>query len=248
MAKTQSIGDWIRSNRIANDMTQSDLAKKLNRVGMSISYWENGKGQPNDADMDILKKLFGPVSKEQPLLEEDSFGAWLRRELKRRNMTLQELSDASGVGMATISLIQTGKIQRPQSKTIGRIEGVLQSGPRVKDQAPPEAPPDLSDAAGENLAIGEWQQIAIKDVSSWPSAPGVYILYDRAGRLTYVGQGQNIRNRLREHEGKKWWVAGSTVETAAYVEVKDVKLRPRLEVLFITFANKNILVNKQHND
>ena len=245
MAKTQPIGDWIRSNRIANEMTQNDLAKKLGRVGMSISYWENGKGQPNDEDMRVLTKLFGARTKGTPAqLEEDSFGAWLRRELKRRDMTLQELSDASGVGIANLSLIQTGKIQRPQRKTIERIESVLKRGSMAKDQGPPEPPPQLSETAGEDLAIGEWLEVGKEDKENWPTLPGIYILYDVAKRPTYVGKGKNIRDRLRDHSSRGWWLAGPTVETIAYIVVKDEKLRSRLEELFITFANGNILVNK----
>ena len=211
---------------------------------MTISNWERGKGKPDDDSLKRLIKLFGPIGEEGTAVEEDSFGAWLRRELKQRDMTLQQLSDATGVSIATISLIQTGKIQRPQRRTIDRIEAVLKKGARKNDQAPMEAPPELSEVAGVNLPIGEWQEIAIEDEGSWPSTAGVYILYDIARRLTYVGKSQNIRSRLREHEEKKWWVKGRTVVTAAYIEVKDPKLRSRLEELLITFANGNILVNK----
>ena len=226
-------------------MTQSDLAKKLNRVSMSISYWENGKGQPNDDDMRVLTKLFGQRTEQasQPI-EEDSFGAWLRRELKRSNMTLQELSDQSGVGVANLSLIQTGKILRPQRKTIERIERVLKKGSTSKDQAPPEAPPEFSETAGLELAVGEWQEVGKLETDNWPTSPGVYILYDVAKRPTYVGKGKNIRDRLRDHSTRGWWLAGPTVQTIAYIIVKDEKLRSRLEELFITFANGNILVNK----
>lgn len=243
MAKTQPIGDWIRNNRIANEMTQDELAIQLGCSGMTVSNMERGKRDPDADDMRKLQKLFGSAAEQSPLLEEDSFGAWLRRELKRRNMTLQELSDKSGVTMTTISLIQTGKIQRPQRKTIDKIEGVLKAGPKVKDQAPPEEPPELSSTTSEKLAIGVWQDFVIEDVDSWPTSPGVYILYDVSKRPTYVGKSQNIRNRLREHKRQKWWV-DETVVTAAYIEVKDVNLRSRLEEILITFANGNILVNK----
>lgn len=48
------IGDNIRAVRIAHKMTQKDLADKLNVKQTAVSYWENGKREP---DFDTIKRI-----------------------------------------------------------------------------------------------------------------------------------------------------------------------------------------------
>lgn len=52
------IGDTIRKYRKANQMSQDDLAEKLNVTRQSISLWENGQTQPSLDSIVALAKLF----------------------------------------------------------------------------------------------------------------------------------------------------------------------------------------------
>ena len=50
------------------------------------------------------------------------------------------------------------------------------------------------------------------------------MLYDISERPIYVGQGSNIKKRIKDHQ-EKFWFKRPIVETAAYVEIKDEILR-----------------------
>lgn len=72
---TQKTGDFIKTLRKENNMTQLELAKKLNCTDKAISRWETGKGLP-DADMLLsLSDIFGVSINEILLGEKFSFSA-----------------------------------------------------------------------------------------------------------------------------------------------------------------------------
>lgn len=48
------IGNYIKKLRLKNNLSQSDLAKKLSVTNQAISKWENGRGIP---DVEMLKQL-----------------------------------------------------------------------------------------------------------------------------------------------------------------------------------------------
>ena len=48
------IGNYIKKIRLKNNLSQSDLAKKLSVTNQAISKWENGRGIP---DVEMLKQL-----------------------------------------------------------------------------------------------------------------------------------------------------------------------------------------------
>lgn len=73
---TQKTGDFIKTLRKENNMTQLELAKKLNCTDKAISRWETGKGLP-DADMLLSLSDVFSVSINEILLGErfDFFAA-----------------------------------------------------------------------------------------------------------------------------------------------------------------------------
>lgn len=54
-----SIGKFIASRRKEKNMTQSDLAEKLNISDRAISKWENGKSMPDVGTIPELCKILG---------------------------------------------------------------------------------------------------------------------------------------------------------------------------------------------
>lgn len=71
------------------------------------------------------------------------------------------------------------------------------------------------------------------------------MLYDISERPIYVGQGSDIRNRIRAHQ-EKFWFKRPIVETAAYVKIEEKNLREKVEKLLIRFLKSNAVINKQN--
>jgi hypothetical protein len=80
-----------------------------------------------------------------------------------------------------------------------------------------------------------------------PPAPGIYVLYDISERPIYVGQGGDIKKRIRDH-ADKFWFRSPIVETAAYVKIAEKQLREKVETLLIRFLKSNAVINKQNVD
>ena len=53
------LGDNIRKYRKLNNMSQDDLAEKLNVTRQSISLWENGQTQPTIENIIAIAEVFG---------------------------------------------------------------------------------------------------------------------------------------------------------------------------------------------
>ena len=68
------LGDNIRKYRKLNNMSQDDLAEKLNVTRQSVSLWENGQTQPSLENIVALAKLFG-VSTDELLVSDNPSGS-----------------------------------------------------------------------------------------------------------------------------------------------------------------------------
>ena len=79
----------------------------------------------------------------------------------------------------------------------------------------------------------------------WPRVAGVYVLYDKNSRPVYVGQSQNIYERLKDHS-EKWWYRKEIVCDASFIEIDDKELRRQVESILIKFLKSFTLFNKQH--
>lgn len=66
---TQKTGGFIKLLRKENDMTQLELAQKLNCTDKAVSRWETGKGLPDADTLLALSNLFG-ISINEILLGE----------------------------------------------------------------------------------------------------------------------------------------------------------------------------------
>ena len=56
---THLIGDNIRYYRKINNMSQEELAEKLDVTRQSVSLWESGQTQPSLDNIIALSKIFG---------------------------------------------------------------------------------------------------------------------------------------------------------------------------------------------
>jgi transcriptional regulator with XRE-family HTH domain len=255
MARTKSVAVWIRRNRQANGWTQSELADKLGYAGPAVvSQWENHKAKPAEENMEVLENLFGPFHvielKEDPeaddVVESNDFSLWLRSARHELGWTLKQLSERSGVNISTISQIENERILSPQEKTWNKLVKAIEegSGSEMDAEQPPtqEIEPKRSTAG-----LGELRGFNPYADEERPTTAGIYVLYDISDRPVYVGEGGNIRKRIKDHE-EKFWFKRPIVETAAYIEVDDDKLRVRVEKMLINFLRSNAVLNKQHVD
>lgn len=235
-------------------MSQDKLATIVGCSGMTISNWENGKSQPDPDSMRKLEKVLGKYRTDEALGEEGDFGNWLRTERTNLGATQQQLADEAGVNALTISLIELGKINKPQRKTIDRLETALEKrySELRKGPKPPGRPaqvilPREDEGTARSQGIGSFIEFNPHVDEERPKEPGIYVLYDISERPIYVGQAQEIRSRIRDHRDK-FWFKEPIVESAAYIRVDDKELRNRLEEVLIKFMKSNAVLNKQKVD
>ena len=53
------IGRTMKENRLAQHLTQKQLAEKIGATHASVSYWENGVNNPNVKDCWRIADVFG---------------------------------------------------------------------------------------------------------------------------------------------------------------------------------------------
>jgi transcriptional regulator with XRE-family HTH domain len=245
MANKKSIAVWIRRNRTANGMTQSELAEKLGYSNATpISNWERRASKPNTATVEELEALFGRFddggSKEaftEVDLDQSNFSQWLLEHRKRHGLTLNSLSEKSGVNVTTIWQIENGRINYPQEKTRAKLFKAL--GGKPFDLGKPEV---IEDNEEMGKGLGEFLQFNPHDKDDWPNVSGVYVLYDISDRPIYVGKGSPIKNRIKDHKSRQWYVK-PFVEKGAFIEIRDNGLSSSLEKILIKFMKSNAMVN-----
>lgn len=169
-----------------------------------------------------------------------SVGAWLSRKRLEARMTVAELALKSGVSAPAIYNIESGRIGNPRPTTVQRLEKAL--GHDVPADAKKEIK-DESTIAG----MGEFLDFDAHSGDERPGVSGVYVLYDISQRPIYVGEGGNIKKRIRDHE-EKFWFKRPIVETASFVEIKDENLRKQVETVLIKFLKSNAVINKKNVD
>lgn len=245
-------------------MSQDALARHVGCSGMTIGNWENGKTKPDPASIKKLEKVLGPFKAEEAAPEEMDFGNWLRTERTNAKLTQQQVADAAGVNAVTISMIELGKISRPQKDTINRLEVALEkkygASPLVEEpivrkrgrprkEQPGRTTTMASSPSVEQVfkGIGIFTEFNPHVDDERPREPGIYVFYDISERPIYVGQAQEIRSRIRDHKDK-FWFREPIVESAAYIRVDDKELRNRLEEVLIKFMKSNAVLNKQKVD
>lgn len=229
----------LRERRLANALSQADLAKRLSVSQALISQWESGKAKPSNNQFDRLNEILGQLTSASEIATEAEsqtpIAAWLSRSLAKNDLTATELAARAKVSTPTIYNILAGRAQNPQSKTITALEKALD------DKF--ESRKEVSEAS-QISGIGELIDFNPYEKDEIPSRPGVYVLYDISQRPIYVGKARKISDRLRDHSDR-FWYKRPLVETGAYVEVSDEKLRSQIETVLIQFLKNNAVINKQ---
>ncbi len=201
-----------------------------------MSQIETGSYEPSGKVAEKILKL----SEVSPKTEID-FGEWLRAERARAGLTQAELAKKAGISQLTISFIETGKTESPQRATVEAVEKVLGKLPtKLQSEITEES---KLEGIGQYLGpfpIDEYKP-NVGDLT-----PGIYVFYDSLKRPVRVGQTDDLRRRIFEYKRDTWWCRLPTVESFAFITVKDEKLRKQVEAVMIKLVGDNAIFNIQH--
>ncbi|MBC7821113.1 MAG: helix-turn-helix domain-containing protein, partial [Planctomycetaceae bacterium] len=241
-------GERMRRGRIQNAWTQAELGEKVDVSGPTISNWETEKTVPTKDQKDRIRGILGieygaktttpaqgtsdastpgGAAVEAP----SAFGTWLSRTRLEKRMSVAELAKSSGVSGPAIYNIESGRIGNPRAETVRRLEKAL------GQDLPAETKEELREESTIE-GMGEFVDFDPHDADDRPTASGVYVLYDISERPVYVGEGANIRKRIKDHE-EKFWFKQPIVETAAFVKIDEEALRRKVETVLIRFLKSN---------
>jgi transcriptional regulator with XRE-family HTH domain len=235
----------LKTARLAEGLSQIELASKVGVAQPTVSTWERGVAEPGVAQLAKVEKVLGSLSEGPSNTQADgaeqtdssAFGAWLRKTRTKAGMSVPELASASAVSTVAIYNIESGKSVNPQDATRRRLEAALGS----------EVPADVKTEAAEEQVIqglGSLIDFDPHDEKDRPAVPGVYVFYDVSERPVYVGKSQNIAKRVGEHT-EAFWFKDPIVRNAAYIEIGDENLRHQVEQVLIRFLKSNAVINKQ---
>jgi transcriptional regulator with XRE-family HTH domain len=231
----------LREARVRAGLSQQEVADRLGLQQPTISQWERGKtGGPTRAQLARLRAFLDLAAPEDQ--EEGSsrspVGEWLARTRAQRGMTRRELSDAAGVSVPQIFNIEKGQTSNPRAETRQRLAAAL-------GEEPPKDTVEVTETDAQIQDVGVLSDFDPHDSNDLPAEPGVYVFYDVSDRPIYVGESDNIRQRLAQHLDK-FWYKRPIVETAAYVRIPNRKLRRQVEATMIRFLKSNAVINKQN--
>lgn len=240
--------DRLRRGRLAAGLSQAELAKKIRVAQPTISTWEIGTSKPDKETLAKLEGILGPITNlggkndksDDAPPPTDAVGAWLRKVRTETDMSIPELAKKSGLSLVTIYNVESGKSPNPQAETRRRLEKAL--GTTIPSDVRKEAENDQ-----EVPGIGTLQDFDPHKLDQLPKLPGVYVFYDISDRPVYVGKGESIASRVKDHE-EKFWFKRPIVESGSYVEIRDAKMRHSVEQVLIKFLKSNAVINKQSVD
>lgn len=231
-------------------MTQADLAKKFGVTQGTVSNWEKERATPSLEQKVQLKKILGSVWTEpnaervrdasNASAQPGAISSWLNRSRIEKGFSVPELAERAQLSGQAIYNIEAGRIENPRQATVQKLERALGV------QIPTEAKDEIREEATIK-GVGELVGFDPHDDDDLPSVPGIYVLYDISERPIYVGQGGDIKKRIRDHRDK-FWFKSPIVETGAFVKIEDKVLREKVETLMIRFLKSNAVINKQNVD
>jgi transcriptional regulator with XRE-family HTH domain len=236
----KQVGNAIREARKQNALTQEELAKKIGVVQGTLSLWENGKHEPDEDSKAKLRTVLGTNFLGSGSEDADAssvLAEWLSRVRQEKNMTVAQVAERAGLSVPTIYGIEAGKSQNPRQRTVRLLEKA------VGKKFEAEFQKSLKEASTIE-GLGELQDFDPHDEHDWPEEPGIYVLYDISDRPIYVGMGKSIGGRIADHQDK-FWFKRPIVERAAFVPIKEEKLRRQVETVLIKFLRSNAIINKQ---
>jgi transcriptional regulator with XRE-family HTH domain len=227
----------IRELRVRVGLSQEELAHKVGVSQVTVSNWENKKSSPSKEQVEILKQILGLGVSGAESSNASPIAAWVSKSRISKGLSVPELAERSKLTPPAIYRIEAGITRNLRSGTREKLERVLG-----------KVPDDTIEEAAEDAAIsglGSLEDFDPHSDDERPNEPGIYVLYDISERPVYVGEGNNVKKRIRDHE-EKFWFKRPIVETASWIRVDDGVLRTQIEAILIKFLKSNAVINKQH--
>jgi transcriptional regulator with XRE-family HTH domain len=227
----------IKEARIRNGLSQTELAEKVGGYQTRVSAWECGKAQPNEKESQRLAEIFGDDSSNGPT-DASPIAAWLTKARMEAGLSVGELANRAGLSYPGIYNIERGITRSLRDSTRKKIEAALSI------TIPTETKQEIAQES-QIVGLGNFEDFDPHDDGERPHEPGIYMLYDISERPIYVGEGGNVRRRIKDHE-EKFWFKRPIVESASWIRIEDANLRLQIEKLLIKFLKSNAVINKQH--
>ncbi len=240
--KKENVAAQIREKRIAAALSQAELAEKLGVSQVLISNWERAKLSPSPAHQTKLAKILGAengINSDGDFLDASPVAAWLKKERISKGLSIPELADKSGLTPPAIYRIEGGQTRNLRETTRKKLERVLGKMPaETIDEAAQET---------EIAGLGSMEDFDPHSDDERPARAGIYVLYDISERPIYVGEGRDVKKRIKDHE-EKFWFKRPIVQSASWIAIADDELRRKVETILIKFLKSNAVINKQNVD
>lgn len=228
----------LREARIRAGLSQGELADKLHVAQPTISNWERGKGEPSEQQNKILRTVLDLGEGKNSFADVSPLAAWLTKARLEKGWSVPELAHAAGLTPPGVYRIESGVTRNLREATRKKLEKALEVS------IPEDTAKELAEEA-EVKGVGALEDFDPHLDSDRPSEPGIYVLYDISERPIYVGEGEDVRKRIKDHE-EKFWFKRPIIESASWIKVEDATLRKRIETLMIKFLKSNAVINKQN--
>ncbi len=230
-------GNEIRELRIRAGWSQKELAERVNVSQVTVSCWETGKSTPRPQQRESLEAVLGTVETVESSIGSSSITTWVKQRRVSLGYSVPELATRAGLTPPAIYRIESGLTSNLRVKTRRKLEKVL--GP-----VPAETAQEAATEA-EVVGLGAFEDFDPYENDDRPTGAGIYVLYDISERPVYVGQGGNVRQRIRAHEDK-FWFKRPIVESASWIAVAETSQREQIERILIKFLKSNAVLNKQN--
>jgi transcriptional regulator with XRE-family HTH domain len=228
----------LREARIRVGLSQGELAEKLDVAQPTISNWERERGEPSEEQKKILRKVLDLAEGKNSVADASPLAAWLTRARLAKGWSVPELAHNAGLTPPAVYRIESGGTRNLRAATRKKLENALAAS------VPEDTAKELAEEA-EVQGLGALEDFDPHLDSDRPSEPGIYVLYDISERPVYVGEGGNVRKRIKDHEDK-FWFKRPIVESASWIKVEDATLRNQIETLLVKFLKSNAVINKQN--
>ncbi|EKF76048.1 hypothetical protein A11A3_01100 [Alcanivorax hongdengensis A-11-3] len=247
----QLASDMIRLLLDSTGLRQADIAEALYVSPAVISLLKNKKWQSSDISKHIkaleeLLKAYRLTASSQKRRtrtsrrDDEVFADWLVEAMQKEGIEPAELAKHSGVSLPAISMILDGTTINPQKATKEKIQKAF--------SIPQPISPEINKSQGREIFSGlPYTPQEIRQVPT--NIVGVYVIHDRRGYITYIGQG-NIRKRLRHHAENRAFLDQRVAHSFSYVILGENNKQSReesvfLEKLLIRFCGNAVLLNKR---
>jgi transcriptional regulator with XRE-family HTH domain len=169
---------------------------------------------------------------EQP---EQLFGDWLRAEMEKQNVSIQDLANRTDLSYQGIWNIVRGNTRYPQAATRQKLSAALNQAVPAQIEQKIETESSVSGYV--------WTDFSPYDLQTIPELAGIYVFYDITERPVYVGKSNsNVRGRVRDHQ-TRFWFKQPLVMRGSFLAVSEQEMCDKIEMILIKFLGNHALLN-----